>query len=118
MNLEFNVIAIIDSNCKNILMCKRRKNPYKGLYNFVGGKIEKGEDGLSAAYRELQEETSISKSDVVLTHFMDLNYHLSNIKLEVYVGLLNKEVRLHGDENELIWMDINENFFDTSKFAG
>jgi 8-oxo-dGTP diphosphatase len=26
------------------LMCKRRKDPYKGLYNLVGGKIEKGED--------------------------------------------------------------------------
>lgn len=27
-----------------------------GLYNFVGGKVEKDEDGFEAAYRELREE--------------------------------------------------------------
>lgn len=54
MDTEFNIIAVFDKDCENILMCKRRKNPYKGLYNLVGGKIENGEDGLSAAYRELE----------------------------------------------------------------
>lgn len=49
MNIEFNLIAVFDSNCKHILMCKRRKYPYKdkGLYNLVGGKIENEENGLS-----------------------------------------------------------------------
>lgn len=118
MNIEYNVIAVLDSNCKHILMCKRRKNPYKGLYNLVGGKIERGEDGLTSAYRELEEETSICKKDIKLTHMMDFTYHLPNIKVEVYVGRLNKDVSVHGDENDLEWIDINENFFDISRFAG
>ena len=32
-------------------MCKRTKEPYKGMYNLVGGKIEKENDSLNAAYR-------------------------------------------------------------------
>lgn len=118
MNIEFNVIAAFDNNCKHVLMCKRRKNPYKGLYNLVGGKIENGEDGLSAAYRELEEETSISRDDIILTHLMDFTYYLASIKVEVYVGRLNKEIDVHGDENDLEWMEINQNFFDVSRFAG
>lgn len=46
MNIEFNVIAVLDRDCKNVLMCKRKKNPYQGLYNLVGGKIEKCEEML------------------------------------------------------------------------
>lgn len=118
MNLEFNVIATFDSMCTHILMCKRKKNPYKGLYNLVGGKIESGEDGLSAAYRELEEETGIGKDDITLTHLMDFTYYLPNIKLEVYVGRLNKEVIVHGEENDLEWMELNQDFFDISTFAG
>ncbi|SHH34477.1 8-oxo-dGTP diphosphatase [Clostridium collagenovorans DSM 3089] len=118
MNIEFNVIAIWDSNCEKMLMCKRRRNPYKGLYNLVGGKIEKDEEGLSAAYRELEEETGISKNETILTHLMDFTYYLPSIKVEVYVGRLNKEFKVHGDENDLEWIDINQNFFDTSRFAG
>jgi len=54
------MIYSIDS--KELLFCKRTKDPYKGLYNFVGGKIEEMEDGFWAAYRELEEETGITKS--------------------------------------------------------
>ena len=68
----------------NLLMCRRRKDPYKGLLNLVGGKIEPGEDGLGAAYRELQEETAISRDDIELFHLMDYTYYYQDFRLEVY----------------------------------
>lgn len=118
MDIEFNVIAVLDRDCKNVLMCKRRKDPYQGLHNLVGGKIEKGEDGINAAYRELEEETGITNSNIQLTHLMDFTYHLPSVKVEVYVGRLNKEVAIYGDENDLEWIGIEQNFFDISRFAG
>ena len=36
----YNIIVVYNENADKILMCKRKKEPYKGLANFVGGKIE------------------------------------------------------------------------------
>ena len=98
-------------------MCKRHKEPYTGLYNLVGDKIESGEDGLTAAYRELKEETNIT--EIELIHLMDGTYFVTNsYRLEIYVGKLEKDIPVYGDEKELVWIDINENFFDMTRFAG
>lgn len=118
MKRNVNIIVIFNQDKTKLLMCKRKKDPYKGKYNFVGGKIEPGEDHLKAAYRELQEETNITNRDVTLTHFMDFAYYLDDTLLETYVTTLSKEVYIHGDENELAWIDINEDFKDDTRFAG
>lgn len=47
----YNIIVVFDERRERVLLCRRRKEPYKGLLNFVGGKIEPGEEGLAAAYR-------------------------------------------------------------------
>lgn len=113
-----NVIVIFNSNITQTLMCKRTKDPYKGMYNLVGGKIEKENDGLNEAYRELYEETNISKDDVTLTHFMNITYVKWEKELEVYYGKLNKDVELVEEVNQLEWVSIDENFFDMKKYAG
>lgn len=115
---KMNVIVIFDKEFKNILLCKRTKEPYIGMYNLVGGKIEKENDGLNEAYRELFEETGISNQDVVLEYFMNLSYIKFDKKLEVYYGILNKEVILIEEVNKLEWISINDNFFDMNKYAG
>lgn len=115
---KYNVIVVFDKNLKHTLMCKRNKEPYIGMYNLVGGKIEKENDGLNEAYRELFEETNISKNDVELKHFMNIEYVSFNKLLEVYYGILNKEVDLVEEVNKLEWVDVNDNFFDMTKYAG
>jgi 8-oxo-dGTP diphosphatase len=114
----YNVLMIYSKDMDRLLMCKRLKNPYKGLSNLVGGKIENGETGIEAAYRELFEETSISKEDVILYHLMDFKYYLQRCYVEVYVGKLKRDVMISGDENELYWSDLNNDFFDMSLYAG
>lgn len=114
----YNVIAVFDQTAGKMLMCKRKKDPYKGLSNFVGGKIEQGEDGTDAAYRELYEETSITRDLIKLTHLMDFTYYLDHCYVEVYVGKLNSEVKVQGEENDLYWSDLDHNFFDPEKYAG
>ena len=48
---KYNVIVVFNKDLTKSLMCKRTKEPYKNMYNLVGGKIEKENDGLSEAYR-------------------------------------------------------------------
>ena len=115
---KMNVIVIFDKNLEQTLMCKRTKEPYMGMYNLVGGKIEKENDGLNEAYRELVEETNITKDDIELIHFMNLTYVKWDKELEVYYGVLNKDVELIEEVNKLEWVDINENFFDMTRYAG
>ena len=38
----YNIIVVFDETAEKVLMCRRRKKPYQGLANFVGGKINKG----------------------------------------------------------------------------
>lgn len=114
---KLNVIIIYHKEEDKILMCKREKEPYKGKYNLVGGKVEQNEDELKAAYRELEEETGIKKEDVKLVCLMNFQYKMSDIELEVYVGKLNKNVILIEEVNKLYWINKNEDFF-AEKYAG
>ena len=111
------IIAVIDHTGGTMLMCRRRKNPYMGMYNLVGGKIEPGEESAHAAYRELSEETGITDQEISLLHFCDITYYTFDIRLEVWFGKLNAPFEVHGDENDLIWMNLREDFFDLKRFA-
>ena len=115
---KLNVIIVYDKNEENILMCKRSKEPYKGLFNLVGGKVEEKENEIDAAYRELEEETGIKSSDIKLTHIMNMQYKLKDMELEIFAGQLNKNVHVIDEVNKLYWIDKNANFFDLKKFAG
>lgn len=115
---KLNVILVYNQTEDKILMCKRAKEPYKGKFNLVGGKVEANESELQAAYRELQEETGITNQDITLTNLMNLQYKMSDMELEVYVGKLNKEVSLVEEVNHLEWIEKTQNFFDLEKYAG
>ena len=115
---RYNVIVVYDPAGKKLLMCRRAKEPYKGMLNFVGGKIEPGETGEAAAYREPFEETGISRDDIILTHVMDFRYFLSDIELEAYSSRLKKNVALKVEKNPLLWVHREENFCDAARFAG
>lgn len=114
----YNCIIVYNEEKSKLLFCKRMKDPYRGLFNLVGGKIEDGEDGFKAAYRELEEETGICKEDIELYHMMDFTYYNQACYVEVYVGILNKAVNLKEEAHPLTWMNLTEDFFDLERFAG
>ncbi|MCH4891355.1 NUDIX hydrolase [Acidaminobacter sp. JC074] len=113
---KYNIILVYDVEEKHVLMCKRLLEPFKGQLNLVGGKIE-AINHLEEAYRELNEETGISKADTSLRHFMDFTYHYYDILLEVYVGKLKHPVDLIEEVNALEWVSLSEDFF-SEKYAG
>lgn len=120
---RYNIVMLANAAGESILMCRRLKPPYQGLYNLVGGKAEPGEDGLYAAYRELREETGVTAADVTLHHLVTFAYPnggagLPAYELQAYVGRLRRDVRVTGEENPLRWTPLTENFFDLAKYAG
>lgn len=113
-----NCIVVFNRKKDEVLFCRRKKDPYKGLYNFVGGKVEPGEASEDAAYRELEEETGISRRDICLYRLMDLTYYHLNFVLEIYLGVLEQDMELKEEVNPLKWLPVKEDFTDKKRFAG
>lgn len=114
----YNLVAVFSPDGEKMLMCRRIKDPYKGLINFVGGKIEAGENGIDAAYRELFEETGIMQEAIALVHLMDFTYPLDPCYVEVYAGQLKRDVSVKDEENPLFWSGLDCDFFDMRQYAG
>ena len=115
---KFNLIVVFNKSLNQVLFCIRAKEPYKGLYNFVGGKVEENESNDDAAYRELFEETGISRNDIELDHFMDINYFKYENNIQVYYGILEHKVNLIEEKNKLEWVVISDELLNNQKFAG
>ena len=118
MHRVYNCIVVFNKTKDAALFCKRQKDPYKGLYNFVGGKVEQGEESTAAAYRELYEETGITRLQTRLYRLMDIRYYYQDFDLELYVGKLDEDVPLKEEANPLLWLPLTEDFTDKDRFAG
>ena len=118
MNLIYNCIIVFNKTKDRALFCKRQKDPYKGLYNFVGGKVEPDEDSETAAYRELFKETGITRQQIRLYRLMDIRYYHQGFDLQMYVGKLDEDVLLKEETNPLLWLPLTEDFTDRNRFAG
>ena len=58
-------VGIVVLNKKNKIFVARRIDNPKKFWQMPQGGIDEGEDYLSAAYRELEEETSITKVELI-----------------------------------------------------
>jgi 8-oxo-dGTP diphosphatase len=114
----YNLVVILSEDKSKVLLCRRIKDPYLGKSNFIGGHIEPGESGEDAAYRELFEETSITRELVTLKHMMDFTYYNQGCYVEVWCGRLKTRIEVCGDENPLYWEDASTDLFDLNKYAG
>jgi 8-oxo-dGTP diphosphatase len=83
------------------------KKIWAGKYNGIGGHIERGEDALSAAERELREEIGITQIDLILagTVLVDTDEHMG-VALYVFVGECNLPQFLPSEEGNLEWIKI------------
>lgn len=116
--LHMNCIVVFNKDKDSVLFCKRTKEPYSGLLNFVGGKVEANESSEDAAYRELYEETGIGRRQIRLCRLMDISYYHQAFVLEMYVGKLEDDVNLCEEKNPLLWLPLTEDFADPDRFAG
>lgn len=76
-------------------MCKRTKNPYIGMYNLVGGKIEKENDGLNEAYRKKKEDLNEELADIAI-YLMGLSEMLGyDLETEIKNKVNKNEKRVY-----------------------
>lgn len=68
-NQSLTVDTIIFDESENIILIKRKNNPYKDHWALPGGFVEYGETVENAAIRETKEETNI---DVTLTSLVNV----------------------------------------------
>ena len=113
-----NCIVVFNKDKDKVLFCKRKKEPFKDRLNCVAGNVEPGETSEDAAYRQLQEETGISRRQIRLYRLMDLTYYYQDFILEIYVGRLNEDVVLKEETNPLLWLPLDEDYTDRERFAG
>ena len=99
-----NCIVVFNKDKTKVLFCKHKKDPFKGTLNFVGGKVESGESPEDAAYRELQEETGISRRKIRLYRLMDMRYYHQDLLLQIFVGQLYEDITMVEEANPLLWL--------------
>ncbi|MDX9702785.1 MAG: NUDIX hydrolase [Candidatus Auribacterota bacterium] len=106
------VLFALKRSIPSILLVKRLKDPYAGLWALPGGFVEMEEDLITAAYRELLEETGLEADSLyqlctVGTPGRDPRGRTISV---VYSGFYNKECQPVGgsDAKDACWQSIAE----------
>lgn len=94
------IVAEIDS--KILFVKQYRKSIEQDLLEIPAGKIEKDEDPLECAYRELEEETGYKAKELVLINEVYPTPGYSNEKIYVYYAKNLEKGILNPDEDEII----------------
>ena len=119
-NLPYRVgVGIIVLNKENkIFVAKRIDNP-KGFWQMPQGGVDEGEDFLSAAYRELEEETSIKNVELITEIDEITTYELPNHLLgKIWKGKFKGQkqkwflMRYLGSDNEININTSKPEFFE------
>lgn len=103
------LILIIEDN--QLLMQKGAadKKIWAGLYNGLGGHVEKGEDILSAAQRELFEEAGITCGDLKLFGIVNIDVNIDEgIIMFVFLGRSHQGELINSEEGQLEWVKIEK----------
>jgi 8-oxo-dGTP diphosphatase len=85
------------------------KKIWSGYYNGIGGHIERGENILAGAERELYEETGIHGIDLTLRAVINIDVEKEQgITLFVFLGETTKKEIKPSSEGNVEWVKIDE----------
>ena len=120
-------VGIVVLNQKNEIFVARRIDNPKNFWQMPQGGIDEGEDFLSAAYRELKEETSIVSVELIKEIDKKLTYILPNHLIGIiwkgrFKGQIQKwfvmrfvgndsEINIHTKKPEFLdwkWIDLKD----------
>lgn len=101
---------------RHVLLIQRKYDPFKDHWALPGGHVDKDEPLLDAAYRELREETGISKADFIsnlqqVYTYGDPGRDPRGWTVSVlHVGVVSKDSKLHADDDakDARWFPLSE----------
>ena len=104
-------IIVIRKQIQEILLIERKHPPYENCWALPGGFVDKDENLIDAAYRELKEETNICK--ISLEQFYtfgdkgrDLRGHIVSVIYYGFIDILKNNAVAGDDAAALKWFDI------------
>lgn len=113
----FTLSIVFNKQMSHVLMCVHQK---QGALNFIGGKVDASETNMDASYRELEEETGITRDDVSLEFIrQEAVTECTGDVWNMYItaGVLNKDsIELHQEKNPLKWIPITDTFTILNSF--
>ena len=95
------------TNGNDILLMKRaaHKRVFPNRYNGVGGHIERNEDPLTGAGREIKEETGLEVRDIRLRAVYNIDANVTTgILLFVFTAISDSRILIPNDEGSLHWI--------------
>lgn len=103
------LIFLFDEDRVLLLKGRPDKKIWPGLYNGLGGHVEQGEDVLTAARRELLEESGIAHSQLFLCGLITIDLKQRNgIMVFVFKGIYTGDRLIESTEGTLEWIEMNQ----------
>lgn len=101
------VAAIIKSN-DEIFITKRAKGDFADMWEFPGGKIEKGESREEALIREIKEELELDIKIGTYLTTIEYDYPKFHLIMHCYISeIIGGELKLN-DHNDAKWISFEE----------
>lgn len=108
---KWNVVFLVDQVPPERVVVLQRSANKSYAPNFltgIGGKIELNEKIEDSAYRELEEETGISRSELKLEEFARCVYEESDLRLYYFAGVYKREDLPKTEDGKLSWVSCQD----------
>jgi 8-oxo-dGTP pyrophosphatase MutT (NUDIX family) len=113
-------VVLLNSN--KVLLLQHPDTTTSGHWDFPKGHVEKGEDEIQTALRELKEETGIDKVKIIDDFHNLISYSKETILKEVvfFLGITNQEkVSISSEHQNFLWLEYESAYerltYDNSK---
>lgn len=102
------VVAAIIKKDNKIFITRRGYGEFINMWEFPGGKIEKGESKEEALHREIKEELELDINNLEYLTTIDYDYDSFHLTMHCYVCSISGGVLHLNAHNDAKWVSLNE----------